>query len=377
MRKLKIIIILLILSILISGCSNNDALGKPKVEDSRKKKVVPVNISISEKKDVPLQIKAVGNVRAYSTLSVIPQVNGELLSVHFKEGDNIKEGDLLFTINPAPFKTKLNQAEANLAKDMALLENARKQVNRYSSIAKKGFVAEEQYDKILTDMAVLEASVKSDKASIENAKIDLEYCSIKSKIDGVSGDIKINKGNIVKSNGNEPLVIINKIEPIDVVFSIPEKNVQEIRQYMSLGKLKVSASIPSGKINASSGELVFMDNAVDSNTGTIQLKATFPNKDRMMWPGQFVQVVVTLTNQANATVIPFQAVQTGQLGQYVFVVKPDMTVDYRSVTVERTIGDVAVISKGVSSGEKVVTDGHMKLTPGSNVKIIEGSAKKS
>ncbi|MBF0120791.1 MAG: efflux RND transporter periplasmic adaptor subunit [Desulfobacterales bacterium] len=352
-------------------------MGKPKVEDSRKKKVVPVNISISEKKDVPLQIKAVGNVRAYSTLSVIPQVNGELLSVHFKEGDNIKEGDLLFTINPAPFKTKLNQAEANLAKDMALLENARKQVNRYSSIAKKGFVAEEQYDKILTDMAVLEASVKSDKASIENAKIDLEYCSIKSKIDGVSGDIKINKGNIVKSNGNEPLVIINKIEPIDVVFSIPEKNVQEIRQYMSLGKLKVSASIPSGKINASSGELVFMDNAVDSNTGTIQLKATFPNKDRMMWPGQFVQVVVTLTNQANATVIPFQAVQTGQLGQYVFVVKPDMTVDYRSVTVERTIGDVAVISKGVSSGEKVVTDGHMKLTPGSNVKIIEGSAKKS
>lgn len=334
-----------------------------------KKPAVPVTAAAVIQKTVPVQLTAIGNVEAYSTVSVKSQIGGILTRVHFKEGQDVNKGDLLFTIDPRPYEAALKQAEANLAKDTAQLENARVEVHRYEELVKKGYVAQQQYDQIRTNAASLEATVNADKAQVENAGLQLKYCYIYSPITGRTGNLIANEGNLIKANADNPMVVINQIQPVYVSFSVPEQYLAEIKKYMSDGKVKVEAIITKDEDHPVEGVLTFVDNAVDISTGTIKLKATFGNKDRRLWPGQFVNVIMTLTTQPNAVIVPSQAIQTGQKGQYVFLIKKDLTVEIRPVVIARTMNGEAVVERGLQPGDKVVTDGQLRLVPGAKVEL--------
>ncbi|MFH0932964.1 MAG: efflux RND transporter periplasmic adaptor subunit [Nitrospirota bacterium] len=320
-------------------------------------------------KTVPVQIHAIGNAEAYSTVSVKSQIGGELIRVHFKEGQDVRKGDLLFTIDPRPYEASLKQAEASLAKDTAQLNNARVGVNRYDELIKYGYVTQEEYEQICTNAASLEATVNADKAMVENARLQLKYCFIYSPITGRTGNLMTDQGNLIKANADNPMVVINQIQPIYVTFSVPEQYLSEIKKFMSSGKVKIEAIITKGEHHPEEGVLTFVDNAVDIATGTIKLKATFANKEKRLWPGQFSNVVMTLTTQPNAIIVPSQAVQTGQKGQYVFVIRNDLSVESRPVIISRTIGEEAVVEKGLQPGDKVVTDGQLRLVPGAKVEV--------
>ncbi len=368
-RSIKALFLPLLL-LCVAGCSG-DASGTASAQ-SRAKPDVPVVVSPAVQKDVPVQIKAIGRVQAYSTVVVKAQVAGELLSVHFKEGVYVKKGDLLFTIDPRPFEAQLKQAEANLAKDRAQLANARKQSERYGSVVKKGYVSQEQFDVIVSNAAALEATVRASEAAVENARLSLKYCFIKSPIDGCAGEVKVHAGNVIKSIDEEkPLVTINQTSPIFVSFAVPEQHLAAIKQRMAAGKLEVTATVPGIEDSPARGELTFLDNAVDFSTSTIQLKAQFVNADKILWPGQFANVSLTLAQRQGAIIVPFEAVQAGQQGQYVFVLKPDSTVEYRVVFPGKTIGNDIIIEKGIAAGEKVVTDGQFRLGNGTKVKLVE------
>jgi multidrug efflux system membrane fusion protein len=368
-------LVVLALFTLVSACSK-DATGTAKVGDPRKQTAVPVTVATAVEKTVPVQLRAIGNVQAFSTVLVKAQVEGQLQAVHFKEGQEVKTGDPLFTIDPRPYEAQLKEAEANLGKEKAKLETARKQVQRYGSVVSKGYVAEEKYDLIVSEAAVLEAAVKADEAAVESARLKLAYCTIKSPINGVTGGLRVHKGNIIKANDNDkPLVIINQIKPVYVAFSIPERNLPEIKKHMAARKLEVLATIPCDQGECVRGELAFLENTVDTNTGSIQIKAAFPNDNNMFWPGQFVNVVLNLTTLPDVVVVPSQAIQTGQQGRYVFIVKPELTVEYRPVVAGMTFENESVILSGINPGEQVVTDGQLRLASGSLVKIVEGGAQ--
>jgi multidrug efflux system membrane fusion protein len=345
-----------------------------KKEGPPPKPLVPVTAGTVIQKTVPVQIRAIGNVEAYSTVSVKSQIGGELIRVHFKEGQDVKKGDILFTIDPRPYEAALKQTEANLAKDTAQLENARVEVNRYAELVKKGYVAQEQYDQIRTNAAAFEATVNADKAAVENARLQLKYCYIYSPITGRTGYLVSNQGNLIKANADTAMVVINQIQPIYVALSVPEQYLNEIKKFMAAEKLEVGAFISKEDVKSEEGVLTFVDNTVDMTTGTIKLKGTFANEKKRLWPGQFVNVVLTLTTQPNAVVVPSQAIQTGQSGQYVFVIKNDLTVESRPIIVGRTLDSETVVEKGLQSGEKVVTDGQLRLIPGAKVEI-KGSAE--
>lgn len=350
-----------------------------KKQEPAKKPPVPVSVGAVTQKNVPLQIKAIGNVEAYSTIQVKSQIGGELLRVHFREGQDVKKGDLLFTIDPRPYEAMIKQAEANLAKDVSQLEYAREETGRYGELVKKGYVAKEQYEQFRTNAAALEATVNADRAVLDNARLQLKYCYIYSPITGRTGYLASNQGNLIKANADSAMVVINQVQPIYVDFSVPEQYLAEIKKYMAAGKLKVSAFISktddSKKDGGSEeGLLSFVDNTVDPTTGTIKLKGTFENPKKRLWPGQFVDVLLTLTTQPNAVVVPTSAVQTGQSGQYVFVVMKDHTVESRPVVASRAIGDETVIEKGLNAGETVVTDGQLRLVPGAKVEIKNAAA---
>jgi multidrug efflux system membrane fusion protein len=325
---------------------------------------VPVTAAKVEQKDVPLQLKAIGAVEAYSNVSVKTQITGELTGVHFKEGQDVKKGQLLFSLDKRPFEAALKQAQGMLARDQAQAVNARTQARRYEALNKAGVVPKEQYDQMQSNADALDAAVVADQAAVENARVQLVYCTIYSPIDGHTGPLLIHQGNMIKANDTPFLVSINQIQPIYATFTVPEQNLADIKRYSSRGKLKVLAYIPNDPGGPAQGWLSFIDNTVDQATGTIKLKGEFVNADRRLWPGQFVDVVLTLAQQSRAIVVPSQALQNGQQGQFVFVVKPDMTVEARLVTVDRSNDGQAVIAKGLAAGEQVVTDGQLRLVPG-------------
>ncbi len=376
-RKLPTLVWIWMVLALAQACSN-EATGKAKAEDPKKKLIVPVLVGTAVERNVPVQVSAIGNVEASARVVIKAQVAGELTGVHFREGQFVKKGDLLFTIDPRPFEARLKQAEANLAKSRAQLQNAKKLVERYGSVVQKGYVAEDQYDQVVANSAALEATVRADEAAVEQARLELKYTTIRSPIDGSTGDLKLDAGNIIKANDNDqPMVTIHQVSPVHVVFSIPEQNLPDIRRHMGRGRLGVAAAIPGDTEGPVEGELTFVDNQVDSTTGTIQLKGAFPNEDRRLWPGQFVSVVLTLSEERGMVVVPTQAVQTGQEGSYVYVVRPDMTVDYRLLELGRTIDQEVVVKKGLGSGEKVVTEGQLRLAPGVQVKAAESAGGKA
>jgi multidrug efflux system membrane fusion protein len=356
----------------------------------------PVEVAAAVQKTVPVQLRVIGNVQAYSTVSVKSRIAGQLIRVYFKEGQDVRKGELLFTIDPRPFEAALKQAEANLERDMAQVtqaeanierdiaqeKNAQVEADRYKLLLERGVVSEEQYDNFRTNAEALEASVLADRAAkanaeaavvadraaVENAKLQLSYCSIFSPIDGRTGSLIVQEGNMIKDN-DTIMVVINQITPIYVAFSVPEENLAEIKKYMAEGKLKVEALIPNDETRPEKGFISFVDNTVDTTTGTIRLKGTFANKEKRLWPGQFVRVVLTLTEEPNAIVIPSQAIQTGQEGPYVFIVKPDLTVESRPIVLGLTLNNETVVQKGVKPEEKVVTDGQLRLYPGAKVEI--------
>jgi membrane fusion protein, multidrug efflux system len=325
---------------------------------------VPILAVAVEQKDVPLQVKAIGAVEAYSNVSVKTQVTGELTGVHFREGQDVSRGQLLFTLDKRPFDAALKQAQGMLARDQAQAANARAQARRYESLNKAGVVSKEEYEQMQSNADALEAAVLADQAAVENARVQLVYCTIYSPIDGRTGPLLIHQGNMIKANDTPFLVSINQVQPIYATFTVPEQNLADIKRFSSQGKLRVQAFIPNDPRGPATGWLSFIDNTVDQTTGTIKLKGEFTNADRRLWPGQFVDVVLTLAQQPHAIVVPSQAIQNGQTGQFVFVIKPDMTVEARPVTLDRSTDGQAVIAKGLAAGEQVVTDGQLRLVPG-------------
>lgn len=357
-------------AMLLTGCSDEKAGGVPPPE---KGQAVPVTVAEAVQKDVPVQVTAIGNVEAYSTVTVQSLVDGEIQKAYFTQGEDVKKGQLLFTIDPRPFRAALNQAEANLARDEAQAKYARVEAQRYTRLVKEGIVSQLQFEQFSSNAQALEAGVHADQAAVENAKIQLSYCWIYSPINGRTGSLLVYPGNLVKSNSTN-LVVINQITPIYVDFSIPERYLWQVKEYQSRGALQVVAYASGQEDNPSTGRLTFINNTVDSNTGTIELKGTFPNGQRRLWPGEFVNVILDLTTQPHATVVPSQAVQTGEQGKYVYVVKSDHTVEYRPVEVGTTLGGLTVVEKGVSPGETVVTNGQLRLYPGAKIYLKNESA---
>ena len=335
----------------------------------RSREAVPVLAATVQQKVVPVQIRAVGNVEAYSTVSIKSQVTGVLTQAHFKEGQDVNKGQLLFTIDPRPLEAALKQAEATLARDFAQVQNWREQARRYAELVKKQYVSREQYDQIRANADAAEAVVQADQAAVENAKVQLSYCYIYSPMSGRVGSLLVNEGNLVRVNDGTPLVVINQLTPIYVTFAVPEQNLEDIKRHMATGKLKVDAGFPSDEGRPETGVLSFVDNAVDRATGTVKLKAQFANTTRRLWPGQFVNVALTLTSQPDAVVIPSEAIQVGPEGQHVFVIKPDKQVEMRPVVVGPTNEGEAVITKGLAPGEQIVREGQFLLAPGSRVEI--------
>jgi membrane fusion protein, multidrug efflux system len=331
----------------------------------------PVKVAQASIKTVPLEVRVIGNVEAYSTVTVRAQIDGQLERVYFTEGQNANAGDLLFTIDSRPYQARLQQAQANLARDEAQSANARSQAERYTQLFQAGIVSKDQFEQFHTNAAALDAAVRADKAAVEDARIQLGYCTIRSPIGGRTGNLMMHPGNTIKAN-DAALVVINQVQPIYVDFSVPEQYLPEVKSHFAHGKLPVRAVIPQEENSPVSGSLSFVNNAVDVNTGTILLKGTFSNADRRLWPGQFVNVILKLSEQANAIVIPYQAVQTGQNGNFVFVVKEDSTVEMRPVSTGSTFEGAIVIQKGLKLGETVVTDGQLRLFPGARIEVKNG-----
>ncbi|WP_445636969.1 RND transporter [Nostoc sp. DSM 114161] len=422
-------ILVLGLTYLCASCSATDAQSSGK--QGGKKRAVPVVVATATQKTIPVQLSATGTAEAYSTVSVKSQVGGQLTGVYFQQGQNVKKGDLLFKIDSRSLEAALmqanaakakdlaqvkqaqanvtkaiaqvNQAKANVAKDVAQATNADVQAKRYNSLLKEGAISKEQADQFQTtadaqratvnadrngvadataavaaaqaDVQNAKAAVAADEAAIANAKIQLSYSSIYSPITGRTGSLKLNQGNLVEANAADPLITISQIRPIYVTFSIPQRLLPDLKKYSANGKLEVSAIPPKDTGHPIQGELTFVDSGLNTQTGTIQLKATFTNTDERLVPGQFVNVVLKLTEEPNVITVPSQAVQTGQQGQFVFVVTPDKTAQMRPVTVGDTIGNETAIKQGLQPGEQIVTDGQFNLVPGATVQVKPGVGK--
>ncbi len=359
---------------------------------------VPVTVAQASLRDVPVEVQVIGNVEAYATISVKAQVGGQLTEVHFREGDYVKKNDLLFTVDPRPFEAALNQAVANNARDQAALGQAQAnmardaanaryaaaQAARYAQLFKDGVVSRDQAEQlsanadaaaqvVAADNAAIEsarAGMGASQAAIETARLNREYTAIRSPIDGRTGAINVKQGNVVMANSVD-LATINQVEPIYVTFAVPEVQLPDIKRYMAEGRLPVRAQPQDNPEDSETGVLTFVDNSVDMTTGTIKLKGTFPNAAHKLWPGEYVRVTLRLTTRSKATVVPNQAVQTGQNGAFVYVVKQDQTVESRPVTTGARVDQDMVVDQGLQPGETVVTEGQLRLAPGSKV-VVQG-----
>ena len=357
--KTRVLLAVLLPGMLLAGCG--------KKQDAHGPAGVPVTVATAVQKEMPVVINVIGNVESITSVQVKSMLNGEITRVNFKEGQDVRKGDLLFILDPRPYEADLRRNEANLARDIATAENARADAARYQALWKEGVVASQQAEAMQTAADAAAALVQADRAAVENARVQLLYTKIFSPINGRTGNLSIPLGNVIKAN-DLSLLTINQITPIYVTFTIPEDRLADVKRYMAQHPLTVAAKVPGDPIPAV-GTLTFIDNTVDRQTGTIKLKGTFENKDRRLWPGQFVNVVLTLATQPGAVVVPAKAVQDGQQGPYVFVIDKEMKAEVRQVTVTRTVGNESVVASGVQPGETVVTDGHLRLTPGAKVEL--------
>ena len=372
-RQLVLYYISMLSLVFLGACSKRPAQGRSAKAEGQM--AVPVTIAPVEQKTTSVELGSFGTVEAYSSVELKTQTTGILTGVHFTEGQMVKKGDLLLSIDSREPQVALKAAQANLEKDKAQFKNAEKEAARQTELLHKGFASQDEYDKSTTVVETLQAAIDADKAAVENAALQLDYCSIRSPIDGCIGKLHINQGNLIKADDTS-VVTVKQIDPIYVSFWVPEQYLPAVQKYMATSNLDVRVVQPYEKQEPIHGSLTFVDNTVDdsANTRTIRLRATFSNKDQRLWPGQYVNVVLTLTHEPNSLVIPSQAVQTGQSGQFVYVVKSDRTVEAKPVTVKRTMNDETVV-EGIQPGETVVTDGQMRLVPGARVEIKNSAQK--
>jgi multidrug efflux system membrane fusion protein len=357
--------VILLAGALLTGCDTKGVSGASTGPDADA--AMPVTIATATREDVPVQVQAIGWAEAYATVTIRPQVEGQLTEIHFTEGQQVKIGDLLFTIDPRPFVAALRLSEANLLKDQALAQDAEREANRVTDLFAKNMAADRERDQARANSDAVRAQVQADQAAVENAKLRLEYCTIRSPINGRAGARLVDVGNIVEAN-KTALVTVNQISPIFVTFSVAERHLSLIKQQMQAAPLAVEARFADEAGDPIIGQLAFVDNQVDTLTGMVRLKAAFPNEDHRLWPGRFVNVALTISKQNDAVVVPTSAVQTGQRGTFVFVVRGDSTVEMRPVSVGANVHERTVLSEGVQAGEVVVTDGQLRLTPGAKVR---------
>lgn len=355
-----------VLILLLGGCNGGDAK-KGNAGTSGRKQAVAVTTALCTTRDVPVAIEATGRVEASASAEIRSQVGGILEAVHFSEGSELRRGDLLFTIDPRPYRAAVQAREADLAKDRAELTNAEKELARYRPAAGRGFVSQAQADQAATRVATAQAAVEADLAALESARLDLQHCRLTAPIDGRAGEIASDPGNLVKAGDDDPLVTINRIAPIGIAFDVAGERLGELRQAMAGRQLEVVAAVPGSPSPSSTGTLTFIDNGIDPATGTIRLKAEFANAEGELWPGQLTAVTLLLGSRQDALVVPSQAVQIGPDDRHVFVVKDDETVEYRQVSTGIVSGGETVIEKGLAAGERVVTDGHLQLVDGGAV----------
>jgi multidrug efflux system membrane fusion protein len=322
---------------------------------------------------MPVRLRAIGNVEAFATVSVKARVDGQIIAVDFKDGVPVKKDEILFRIDPRPYEAALRQAEANALRDVAARDQARSQEKRYQELLQKNFISKEAYAQIRTNAETGDATAKASRAALENARLNLEYCTIRSPLDGFVGKTLIQAGNLVRANDVNPLVVINQVRPIYVNFAVPEQTLPEVRQYMARGPLEVEVLPSDLQQQRPRGRLIFIDNAVDPSTGTIRLRAQFDNVEAALWPGQFVSISLQLYEQPDALIVPSQAVQTGPEGEYVYVINAEMVAELRRVKVQRTDGDYSIIAQGVAKGEQVVTRGQLRLGPKVKVQIAKSA----
>ena len=328
---------------------------------------VPVTATRAEQRTVPFEITAPGTVEPMQAVAVAPQVTGIVTTVRFREGDDVREGEVLVQIDARPYRNALQQAEATLARDVIQLANARRQVERYQGLAQSEYITTEQFEALQTSMQSLEATVQSDSAAMDNARLNLEYTTIRSPISGRTGSLLIKEGNVVRAQGSAPIVTVNQTRPILVRFAVPAPLLPIVRQYQG-GDLAVRVR-PTSDTTSLSGTLIFVDNAVDTTTGTIMLKARFPNTDGQLWPGQFVTATLLLYEERDVVMVPVPAVVEAESGNYVYVVDEENQAQQRPVVVGRTVGDDVIVTQGLTGGETVVTDGQLRLVPGARVQI--------
>ncbi len=368
------IILFALVQLIVAGCAGEDgaaASGAPGNGRGGRggAPAVPVAVGTVVRKSMPIEISVIGAAEPFSSVAIRAQTTGQLTGVNFTEGDDVTAGQVLFTLDKRPLEAAMQQAQANLDRDLAQAANAAQQAKRFEELAQRGIAPREQVDTSKSTAAALNATVDADKAALENAKVQLQYATITAPISGRTGALMVHEGNLVRANDQASLVVINQVSPISVTFAIPEARLPELKKYMSAGALRVTANPPNDESPAAVGRIAFVDNSVDQTTGTIRVKGTFPNTDRRLWPGQYVNVVVTLTTDPNAIVVPSVAVQAGQQGPYVYVVNKEQAVDLRPVTVGRASATETVIEKGLTPGETVVTDGHLRLVPGSRITV--------
>jgi multidrug efflux system membrane fusion protein len=364
LTKALLLALLAALAVSSPGCGNKPVQSAPPGGSA-----VPVQVATAVRKTVPVQLEAIGTVEALSSVSIKSQINGQVTQVHFFEGQEVKQGELLFSLDKRTVEAALHQAEAALARDEAQAAKSKADAARAQKLFNEGIIAQDALDSFTTASAAADAVVKADRAAIEYARVQLSYTSIYAPVSGRAGSLLVHPGDIVKANDVPVLVVINQIQPLYVTFTVPEQNLPAIKRAMLSSRLPVEAQITGDSAGPARGTLSFVDNAVDQSTGTIRLKGTFPNDDRRLWPGQFVSVTLRLAEQPNAIVVPSQAVQTSQAGSLVFVVRKDMSAESRPVTPGQTVGGETVIEKGIEAGEQVVTDGQLRLVPNAKVSI--------
>ena len=363
-------------AIVLAGYYTSDFRAKEARKAPKGPPAVPVTVSAAVQEAVPIRVAAIGNVEAYQTVAVKARVDGQIVAVNFREGQPVAKGAVLFRIDPRPYEAALRQAEANALRDRAARDQARSQAKRYQELLDKNFISKEAYAQIRTNAETAEATAKASQAALENSRLNVEYCTIYSPLDGYVGKVLLQAGNMVRANDVNPLVVINQVRPIYVNFAVPEQSLSDVRKYQAQSPLRVDVVPTDPGTPSAVGQLIFIDNAVDPSTGTIRLRAQFDNGDATLWPGQFVNVRVQLYEKPDAIVVPSAALQTGPEGQYVYVIGDDSLADLRKVAVERTEGDRAIVS-GVKKGERVVTRGQLRLGPKTRVQIAKPAAAPS
>ena len=338
---------------------------------------IPVAVATAEVRDLPVLLNGLGSVEAFNTVAVKTRIDGQLVQVNFKEGQEVKKGDLLAVIDPRPYEVQLSQAEATLFKDQSALKDAKVNLDRFQQLYKDGVIPKQQLDTQDSLAGQLEGSVRADQAQIDTVKLNLVYTRITAPVSGRVGLRQVDVGNIVHAADPNGLVVITQLEPISVIFSLPQDNLQTISKHMQKGTLSVDAYSRDDQTKLATGSLTTIDNEIDTTTGTGKLKAIFQNRDRSLWPNQFVNMHLLLETRKNNTVVPTAAIQRGPQGTYVFSVKPDKTAEMRAVTVSFSEGNYSAISQGINAGDMVVTDGQDKLQPGTHVEIRTGGAAKT